>query len=211
LIDAIYSVPGMASRNVLVVIDQFEEIFRFGDTSRTSISELERTDLHDDALAFVDTLLSAVDEQNPQVYVALTMRSDSLGRCDLFHGLPEAITRSQFLPPRMTREQLLDAIRGPLKRYDSTIDDSVVSDLLEAMGDRQDQLPVVQHALAQLWEFASEDKAKHEPRHITLSHAERCRGDAAGSPVTDRLSWVSDAISNHADQRLNSLSGADGQ
>ena len=206
LVDAIYSVPGMASRNVLIVIDQFEEIFRFGDTSRTSISELERTGLHDDALAFVNTLLSAVDEQHPNIYVAITMRSDSLGRCDLFHRLPEAITRCQFLPPRMTKPQLLDAIRGPLQAYDSTIDDAVVSDLLEAMGDRQDQLPVVQHALAQLWEFASAGKAKDAPRHITKSHADRCRSTHDSRGRHERLAWVSDAISTHADSILDSLS-----
>ena len=90
LIDAVFSVPGMAHRNVLVVIDQFEEIFRFGDTSHRSITELERTSQHDDALAFVDTLLSAIEKKHPQIFIAITMRSDSLGRCEMFEGLPEA-------------------------------------------------------------------------------------------------------------------------
>ncbi len=209
LIDAIYAIPEMISNNVIVVIDQFEEIFRFGDTSHRSIGELERTQLHDDAIKFVDMLLTAVEARNPQIFLAITMRSDSIGKCDLFEGLPEAITRCQFLPPRMTKEQLLDAIRRPLELFHSTIEDAVVSDLLEAMGDRQDQLPVIQHALAQLWFYASEGKQPGEPRHITSVHAERCR-----LPVTDkshippRLAWVTDAISTHADAVYNELAGA---
>ena len=217
LIDAIYSVPGLAACNVLVVVDQFEEIFRFGDTSQRSLSELERTSLHDDALAFVATLLATIDERNPQVFVALTMRSDSLGRCDMFEGLPEAITRSQFLPPRMTREQLLDAIRKPLELYGSTIEDTVVSDLLEAMGDRQDQLPVIQHALAQFWIFASEGRqprrtaAYHGGARAALPPLDAARGRAIGQPVAtspripDRLAWVTDAIATHADFVFDSL------
>ena len=40
------------------------------------------------------------------VYVVLTMRSDYLGDCAQFTGLPEALNDSQFLVPRMTRAQL---------------------------------------------------------------------------------------------------------
>ena len=247
LLDAIYAVPGLASRNVLVVIDQFEEIFRFGDTTHRSLCELERSGLHDDALSFVNMLLATVEARNPQVFVALTMRSDSLGRCDMFPDLPESITRSQFLPPRMTEEQLLDAIRRPLELFHSEIEDAVVSDLLEAMGDRQDQLPIVQHALAQLWEYAAPAQSSVEPqeegsgvrffeiggneaplagevfsppipknrtpdpasvgtapRTITTKHAEQCRiksrdQQSQRSKLPERLVWVTDAITTHAD------------
>lgn len=209
LIDAIYAIPEMISSNVIVVIDQFEEIFRFGDTSHRSIGELERTQLHDDAIKFVDMLLAAVEAKNPQIFLAITMRSDSIGKCDLFQGLPEAITRCQFLPPRMTKEQLLDAIRQPLELFHSTIEDAVVSDLLEAMGDRQDQLPVIQHALAQLWFYASEGKRPGDTREITSAHADRCRLPVTeNSHIPPRLAWVTDAISTHADAVYSELAGA---
>ena len=48
------------------------------------------------------------------VYVVLTMRSDYLGDCARFAGLPEALNDSQFLVPRMTRQQLREAIEGPV-------------------------------------------------------------------------------------------------
>ena len=47
----------------------------------------------------------------------MTMRSDFMGDCDAFRGLPAAINESQFLAPRLTREQLQDAITGPLQVF----------------------------------------------------------------------------------------------
>ena len=79
------------------------------------------------------------------------------------------------------------------------------------MGDRQDQLPVVQHALAQLWSFAGSDAGNRPtaPRTITIAHAANVpiamSKVAAPSSIPDRLRWVTDAISTHADQVLNSL------
>ena len=40
------------------------------------------------------------------VYTVLTMRTDFLGDCDLFYGLPQAMNRGRYLVPRLTREQL---------------------------------------------------------------------------------------------------------
>ena len=48
------------------------------------------------------------------IYVVLTMRSDFLGECVLFNGLPEALNEGQFLVPRMTRDERRAAIAGPV-------------------------------------------------------------------------------------------------
>ena len=42
------------------------------------------------------------------------MRSDFIGDCARFNGLPEAVSRSQFLVPGMTRDQREEVIRKPL-------------------------------------------------------------------------------------------------
>jgi hypothetical protein len=78
-----------AADNVLVVVDQFEELFRFKHGSRTS---------RDEAVAFVKLLLAAADSNSP-IYVVLTMRSDFIGDCMELPGLPEAINRGQYLVP----------------------------------------------------------------------------------------------------------------
>jgi hypothetical protein len=45
------------------------------------------------------------------------MRTDWLGECPVFDGLPEKINKSQFLTPRLTREEKRQAIVGPAKLY----------------------------------------------------------------------------------------------
>lgn len=73
--------------NVLLVIDQFEEIFRFVQTIAPGSTE-------DDAAAFVKLFLEAIRQQQLPIYVFLTMRSDYLGDCSRFRDLPEAINDS---------------------------------------------------------------------------------------------------------------------
>jgi energy-coupling factor transporter ATP-binding protein EcfA2 len=61
-------------QNLLVVIDQFEELFRFAGASGQP---------GDDA-AFVKLFLEATRQVEEPIYVALTMRSDFIGDCSQF-------------------------------------------------------------------------------------------------------------------------------
>src|SRR5712692_11241659 len=81
------------------------------------------------------------------VYVVLTMRSDFLGDCAQFEGLPETLNRSQYLVPRLTREQRQEAIEGPLRVARARMSARLVQRLLNDAGEDPDQLPVLQHAL----------------------------------------------------------------
>jgi len=49
------------------------------------------------------------------VHLLLTMRLDYLSDCAVFTGLPEAISASQFLTPRLTREQRCASIVAPAR------------------------------------------------------------------------------------------------
>ena len=82
------------------------------------------------------------------------MRSDYLGDCARFHGLPEAVTGSQFLVPSLTRDQREEAIRGPIRKASGRIADDLVERLLNDSSEEQDQLPVLQHALSRTWQHA---------------------------------------------------------
>jgi hypothetical protein len=86
------------------------------------------------------------------VYVVLTMRTDFLGDCDLFYGLPEAMNRSQYLVPRLSRQELREAIQGPPALSRVTVAPRLLDQLLNDLGDRFDRLPLLQHALLLTWE-----------------------------------------------------------
>src|SRR5256714_1487303 len=93
--------------NLLVVVDQFEELFRFKQLIKEKNSK-------EDAAAFVKLLLEAVRQPQGKIYVVLTMRSDFLGDCSQFWELPETINDGQYLIPRMTRDERREAITGPV-------------------------------------------------------------------------------------------------
>ena len=140
--------------SLLLVVDQFEELFRFASESRSS-------DTRGEALLFVSALLEAVDQFEVPIYVVLTMRTDFLGDCTQFPGLPEALNRSQYLIPRLSREERRDAIEGPIEILGAEISARLVQQILNDMGDDPDQLPVMQHALSRmyrLWKEQGTDK-----------------------------------------------------
>ncbi|MDM8524858.1 hypothetical protein QUF80_15930 [Desulfococcaceae bacterium HSG8] len=158
--------------NLLVLADQFEEIFRFR----------EQQDVNE-AIAFVELLLVSARVKNMRIYTAITMRSDYLGDCALFSELPEAMNNSQFLVPRLTRDQLRAAIAGPAAQFDKTVDPYLVSRLLNDMKADPDQLPLLQHALMRMW-------AAGEPLDVKLY-------ESAGG--------LENALSRHADQIYEQL------
>lgn len=169
---------------LLVVVDQFEELFRF----RAARAAAGATD--DDASAFVKLLLEAARQRELPVYVVLTMRSDFLGDCAQFQGLPEAINDGQYLIPRMTRDERRFAITGPARVARGRMSEPLVNRLLNDVGDNPDQLPILQHALMRTWDYWSARRRDGEP--VGLEHYE-----AVGT--------MSDALSLHADEAWDEL------
>jgi len=125
--------------NVVILADQFEEVFRFQQRDP------------DEAAAFVNLLLATAADRTVPVFVLLTMRSDFLGQCAVFPGLPEALNDSQFLCPRLTRSQLREAIQMPAVGAGDRVDDDLAAQLVNDAGANSDQLPLIQHALSRLW------------------------------------------------------------
>jgi len=170
-----------SSHPLLIIIDQFEEIFRFYQ----QIDENE-------AQAFVALLLENCRLDN--IYVIITMRSDFLGECTFFPELPEAINQSIFLVPRLTREQLQAAIERPAQVFGGEIELALTIHLLDEASNDSDQLPLLQHALMRMWNLAREEN----PQQIilTLRHYEMIGGQLTA------------ALSQHADETYEELGTA---
>jgi WD40 repeat protein len=166
---------------LLVVVDQFEELFRFADADGSLGGA--------DSPAFVRLLIEAAAVES-NVSVILTMRSDYLGDCSQFDQLPETINQGLYLVPRLTRSQLRQAITGPVAVGRGTIADRLVQRLLNDAGADPDQLPVLQHALMRMWDLWTDDAASAGP--IDLEHYE-----AAGG--------LEHALARHADEAYHDL------
>ena len=161
LIEAVQEAGVGPDENVLVVVDQFEELFRFA-TSATNDPERNQAVVNE-AAAFVKKLLEAASDPETSIYVALTMRSDFIGDCARFHDLPERINDGLFLVPRMTRDQLRRAIEGPIQVAGARVEPAVVTRLLNDVGDDPDKLPVLQHVLMRTWDYWAANHASDEP------------------------------------------------
>ncbi len=185
LIDLVREARWPAGTNLLLLVDQFEEIFRYwarGD--------------RDEADAFVSLLLASNAQTEIPIYVVITMRSDFLGDCAVFRGLPEAMNDSQYLTPRMTREQCRLAIVGPARVFGGSVEPHLVSQLLNDFGPDPDQLPLLQHALMRMWDRAqARSNESGGAPHLTLQDYEALGG-------------LSRALSDHADEVLRDLSPA---
>ncbi len=135
--------------NLLIVVDQFEELFRY----RQKGSDKQGTfqGVSEEAVAFVNLLLEAKNQTEHPIYVILTMRSDFLGDCAQFIGLAEAINEGQYLVPRMTRDERRAAISGPVGVGGGQISPVLLTRLVNDVGDNPDQLSILQHALNRTW------------------------------------------------------------
>ncbi len=135
--------------NLLVVVDQFEELFRYRQPAAGQQQNV--TGVTEEATAFVNLLLAAKEQTSYPIYIVLTMRSDFLGDCTQFSGLAEAINAGQYLVPRMTRDERRAAISGPVGVGGAEISPVLLTRLVNDVGDNPDQLSILQHALNRTW------------------------------------------------------------
>jgi hypothetical protein len=192
-----------AGTNLLLLADQFEELFRYQDYAKREVTQ-----------ALVELLLESAHSTEYPIYVTITMRSEYLGACALLEGLAETISRGLVLIPRMTRDQCRAAIVRPAEvcgiKTDPPLvnellndlqsfaswDDSGGADELEKLGRRADQLPLLQYTLNRMWLKAGEKRAK---------------GKQDGSPLVLRLldyqqiEGLRGALNAHGDQLLEGL------
>jgi tetratricopeptide (TPR) repeat protein len=167
-------------QNLLVVIDQFEELFRFADAP----------DRRGDGSAFVNLILEAMRQTDVPIYVMLTMRSDFIGDCAQFRDLPETVAAGLYLIPRMTRDERRAAIEKPIEIAGGRIAHRLVNRVLNDAGDDPDQLPIMQHALMRTWEQWQKSGPPDRPIDIE---------------DYDEIGGMAHALSKHANDAFNDL------
>jgi hypothetical protein len=180
----------VGSSSVLLVVDQFEEIFRFAPIGKGAGRGSSAPSSGDEAAAFVQMLMEASSDSSTDIHVMLTMRSDYIGECARFSGLAELVAANQFLVPMLTRDEREEVIRDPIAQAGGIIDDAFVQRLLNDSAGEFDQLPVLQHALMRLWNVATLRQAKTgqvDPPSLTQEDY-------------DTIGGIAHALDMHADE-----------
>jgi hypothetical protein len=123
---------------LLLVIDQFEEIFAL------CRDEGERR-------RFIDALLFAVETEGGRTVVVPTIRADFYGRCADYPGLAARLADSVLVGP-LNEAGLRQAMEWPAAfvglRLEPGLADTIVDDVAGEPG----ALPLLSHALLETWE-----------------------------------------------------------
>jgi WD40 repeat protein len=172
-----------ANARLLILVDQFEELFRFHALD-------EDEDSFKNANHFVQLILAAAEQKDVPIYIMITLRSDFLGDSAQFMGLPEALNDGQFLVPRMRKEELKSSFTGPIDQADATISPRLVQQLLNEVDNDPDQLPILQHLLMRTWEVWEKEKTIGLPLDI---------------PHYTASGGMKNALSNHAEEAYAEL------
>ena len=129
------------SGRIAILVDQFEELFQYSS----------RTGRDRDIRLFLQSMLSAGSGPGSRIHTIITMRTEYLAQCASYATLAEAINEGIYLVPEMNRDQMSEAIVGPIRKVGAEITAPLVDRLLNDAAGQPDALPVLQHALMRMW------------------------------------------------------------
>ncbi|MBU1820317.1 MAG: hypothetical protein KKG00_02240 [Bacteroidetes bacterium] len=174
----------MSDKNILLVIDQFEEVFRYRENENKDSAQSETALL-------IGIIMDIIQLRDCAVYVVLTMRSDYLDACTNYPGFTEVINQGYYLLPKMNIDEIRQAIVMPIQLRQATITPALVERLLGETERSYDSLPILQHALMRTWNhWESQDRSKP----IDIFHYEA-------------IGTMREAISRHAEEIYHDLPG----
>jgi tetratricopeptide (TPR) repeat protein len=126
-------------KHLLLVIDQFEEVF-------TQCRQ------DDERHAFIENLLHAIDAANPQpITILLTLRADFYSQLAFQDHLREMVSQNQEFIGAMSRDELTRAILQPAALGNWKVQEGLVEVMLDDLGSEPGVLPLLSHALLETW------------------------------------------------------------
>ncbi|WP_379816948.1 nSTAND1 domain-containing NTPase [Kutzneria kofuensis] len=129
---------GPADAELLLVVDQFEELFTLCPDAG------ERA-------AFIDALLTAAQAGNSRTRVVIGVRADFYAHCADHAGLVEALRDGQLLVGRMTTDELRRAISQPMVDAGGAVESALLARVIADAAGQPNALPLVSHALRETW------------------------------------------------------------
>jgi hypothetical protein len=184
LIELLSQLNYSGDHKFLFIIDQFEDLFRL----RNQPGE---TDFYEEALQYVNLFVETLRSDELQAYVVISIRSDFTDDCVMFPALAEYINLSNVIIPKMSRQQLREAILSPLRAFHVTMDDAVLTQMLNDASSSDDPLPRLQHALQRTWE--SWKSLNNWDKPVSIKEYEA--GGGIKNSISDHANAIYDSLS----------------
>jgi serine/threonine protein kinase len=172
-----------ADSELLLVVDQFEELFTLVADDRLRVR-------------FLEQLVAAVRSPASRMRIVLTLRADFYDRPLSYRGFGDLLAaHTEALTP-LSVEELRCAISGPSERLGITVDPSLVADMIADVVTQPGALPLLQYALTELYELRRDSSltadAYHEIGGVSGALARRAedicgRLDETGNEATRQL------------------------
>jgi uncharacterized protein YjbI with pentapeptide repeats len=126
---------------VVLVVDQFEEVF----TRCEDVEEREQ---------FFACLMGALAAAGEKLCLIIAMRSDFVGKCleRDYSGLAQQVQAHMVSVLPMQPEELRDAICQPATQVGLTVEDALVTEMLDDIQGAPGSLPLLQYTLKELWQ-----------------------------------------------------------
>jgi len=148
-----------SSERILLIVDQFEEIFTVCGSEPDQEAERRQ---------FIERLTQV---QSDRLAIVATMRADFVESCLRYPNLTARLQQHGVYIPAMEGEGLEAAILKPAQRQGYRVEPALVSMILRDVNREHHCLPLLQFALEQLWEPATQ--ARHQ---LTLAQYEQLGG-----------------------------------
>ncbi|MBC7870339.1 MAG: AAA family ATPase, partial [Chitinophagaceae bacterium] len=139
LVRAVKRVLPDDNTELVIVIDQFEELFTLVD------DETQRTH-------FLDSLLIAVSEPRSRMRVIITLRADFYDRPLNYVRFGDLMRRRTEIVLPLSPEELEQSITGPALRSSITLEPGLVTNIVADVNEQPGGLPLLQYALTELFE-----------------------------------------------------------
>lgn len=140
------------TKRILLVVDQFEELYTL-----CSDTQLQK--------AFIDELLATVEASRKSktglTVILLTMRTDFMGQALAHRSFADALQEASLLMGPMNRQELHTAIEKPAEMQGATFEPGLVERILDDVGEKPGNLPLLEFTLTQLWEQQTDGWLTH--------------------------------------------------
>ena len=158
---------------LLIFIDQMEELVTLSDPAET---------------ANIAEVIESFSTAAPGLRLIATVRGDFLVRVASLPGLSDEVSRALYVLKPLAAENVREAVVGPARAKGVNFEsESMVENLVAATVESEGALPLLQFALAELWE------ARDVARAVIPGSALEARGGVTG------------ALARHADGVLAAL------
>ncbi|RCJ34923.1 hypothetical protein A6769_21220 [Nostoc punctiforme NIES-2108] len=135
----VYWIRNQPHRVVMLVIDQFEELFTLAPTS--------------DRELFLELLLGAVQYAGDRFKLIITLRADFIASCLEVPALAKALQDlSVLVPPKLSLDDYRRVILNPAQQVGLKIEPELVEVLLRELNHSPGDLPLLEFVLEQLWQ-----------------------------------------------------------